>query len=632
MSAAPARPPRRRPRRGSLERPVGARTYRGTWLLVALPMLLAAFSVTRPTGLPSPQLPPAFDVASAGDLASELATDFPDRSRGSGGAAGAAQWFAEQLQPYGFRIRYERFEADVPGLGTQRFANVYAVVPGRSTSTIVVMAHRDNSGRSAGANDNGSGTAALIELARSYANPAASSSAPSSTRRVSPAHTLVFLSTDGAVVGGAGARWFADHSPLAEDVVAVVNLDSIGGAGPPRLELAGDRPRSPSISLVATAATLVLDQSGTAPQRSSALRQMIDLGFPFSFYEQAPFVGDGISAVTLTSAGDRPPTAFGDTSVKSPRLGQIGRASQQLLASLDEGLELTQGTSTYVYLGSRVIPGWSIELVLIASLLPFLAAAVDLFALCRRRQISLTPAFRSYRSRLAFWIWIAAAFEALGLLGFWSRGDPLPPPPEESVGTDWPVAGLIVLGALTLAGWLVARERLLPRREIRAEEELAGHAVALLVLGVLGLLVVAVNPFALIFLLPSLHAWIWLPQLRGRSLPTLATLAAGFLGPALLIWSFAIRLGLGLDGVWYLGQLTAIGYVPLYGIVFSAVWAAAGAQFAALSAGRYAPYPTARERPPLGPIRRVVRRFVLSSRAQTRLERASERRPHALEG
>src|SRR5436190_23496231 len=139
MSAASARPPRRRPRRGSLERPISARTYRGTWLLVALPMLLAAFTVTRPTGLPSPQLPPAFDVASATDLANELGTEFPDRSPGSAGSTGAAQWFAQQLQPYGFRIRYERFEADVPGLGRERFANVYAVVPGRPTSTIVVM-------------------------------------------------------------------------------------------------------------------------------------------------------------------------------------------------------------------------------------------------------------------------------------------------------------------------------------------------------------------------------------------------------------------------------------------------------------------------------------------------------------
>ncbi|HEY6584756.1 MAG TPA: hypothetical protein VIZ29_07910, partial [Gaiellaceae bacterium] len=57
------RPPavQRRPRRGSLERPVSGRTYRGTALLVAIPLLIAAFTVSRPEQLPPPSLPPAFD-------------------------------------------------------------------------------------------------------------------------------------------------------------------------------------------------------------------------------------------------------------------------------------------------------------------------------------------------------------------------------------------------------------------------------------------------------------------------------------------------------------------------------------------------------------------------------------------
>src|SRR5437764_11532000 len=102
MSAAPPRQARRRPRRGSLERPVSGRTYRGTWLLVAFPLLLAAFTVTRPAPLPRPDLPAAFDTAGARQLAGDLATAYPDRSPGTAGAAGAATWFEEQLRPYGF--------------------------------------------------------------------------------------------------------------------------------------------------------------------------------------------------------------------------------------------------------------------------------------------------------------------------------------------------------------------------------------------------------------------------------------------------------------------------------------------------------------------------------------------------
>jgi hypothetical protein len=637
MSASPPRPARRRPRRGSLERPVSGRTYRGTWLLVALPLLLAAFTVTRPAALDPPSLPAAFDTQGAAALAAYFAKNYPDRAPETTGAASAAAWVGDELRPYGFTVQADPFEATVAGRGRLRFVNLMAVAPGRSQSTIVVMAHRDNTGDSTGAVDNASGTAALIELARSYANPTASSSAPSSSKRVSPVHTIVFLSTDGGALGGIGAAHFAEHSGLARDVVGVINLDAIAAPGPPRIQIAGDAPRSPSATLVATAAARIIEQTGFAPRRPSALKQLLDLGFPFSFYEQAPFLGHGISAITLTSAGDRPPSVYDDAvgNIRPGRLGQIGRSAQQLLASLDEGLELRQGTSTFVYLGSRIVRGWAIELVLVAALLPSLVAAVDLFALTRRRRIALAPAVRSLRSRMGFWLWVVAVFEVLGLLGFWPDAGTRPPAPQASAGTNWPVVGLIVLAALSFAGWLISRERLLPKREASTEEELAGHAVALLALGLVGILVVSVNAFALIFLLPSLHAWLWLPQLRPRPLLSrLATLLIGFVGPALLLWEFAYRFGFGLDAVWYLLQLLAIGWAPLFGLLLVAVWAAAGGQLAALAGGRYAAYPDEQERPPLGPVRRTLRGVILASRARRRerLQAASEEGPTALQG
>ena len=91
-------------------------------------------------------------------------------------------------------------------------------------------------------------------------------------------------------------------------------------------------------------------------------------------------------------------------------------------------------------------------------------------------------------------------------------------------------------------------------------EELAGYTTALLVLGVLSLVVVATNAFALLFLLPSLHAWLWLPQLRDRRAAIrAAVLAAGLAGPALVLGSFAVRYGVGLDAPWYLATLAALG-------------------------------------------------------------------------
>jgi hypothetical protein len=601
MAALPPRPERRRPRPertrprpGSLERPVNARLYRGTWLLVGLPLLVAAFTVTRATPLPPPALPPVFDSTTAAALAEELADLHPNRTPGSPEALGAAEWVSDQLRQYGFTPQTQRFTADVPGLGQVELQNLIAVARGGSDQKIVVMAHRDGTGLGVGANDNASGTAALIELARGYARPRAPGSGR--PRDLTASNTIVFLSTDAGAFGAVGAEQFVRRSPYARNVVAVVNLDAIAGRGPARLELAGDEPRSPARTLVETAAVRVAEQSGRRPERPSAFRQLIDLGFPFSLYEQAPFVARGIPAITLTSAGDRPPPAFGDETVVEARLGQIGRSAQGIVGSLDQGLELARGTSTYVYLGPRIVRGWAIKLVLVAMLLPFLVAAIDLFARCRRRRIPLAPALRSFRRRLGFWFAAGLLFAGFSLAGAWPDGPARPLAPETAAATHWPWVPLGILAVAVIVAWLVARDRLLPSREPGRADELAGYSVALLALGVVALVVVGANAFALIFLLPSLHAWIWLPQLGGRpAWVRSAVLLAGFSGPLVLLWSFGTRFGLGLDAPWYVAALVALGYVPIQMPVIALAWAAAAAQLAALATRRYAPYPDPRE-------------------------------------
>jgi hypothetical protein len=580
-------------------------------LLVGLPLLVAALSVLRPTPLPR-SFQPAFDGQAAKALASDLATEYPDRSPGS---LAAAEWFREQLQQYGLRVRTEPFTAVIPGRGRVELRNLYAEAVGRSPRTIVVMAHRDNDGRGPGANDNASGTAMLIQLARAYATPPG---VPATA--LHPNHTIVFLSTDGGAFGGLGAAWFAEHSPVRHDVAAVINLDAVGGRGRLRLLFNGDVPRTPSGTMLETVAARAAAESGRTPARPGFVAQLVDLGFPLSLHEQAPFLAQRIGAVTLTTAEDPPdPVTDRPSLLRANRLGQVGRTAQDVLGTLDEGLEFAQGTSSYVWLGSRLIQGWAIELVLIACLLPFLATTVDLFARCRRRRIPLAPALRSHRSRLLFWAWAAVVFEVFALVGAWPEGSPRPLSPRSSVAHDWPAGALLGFAVLVLLGWLVARDRLIPRRVVTAEEVLAGHTAALLSLGALSLLVVAVNPFALIFLLPPLHAWLWLPQLRAaHPLARFGVLALGFTGPLLLLGSLAVRYDLGWDALWYLVTLRSVGYVSFVVIPLLVIWLAAAAQLATLTAGRYAPYPEASALPPRGPLRRAVRSVVLARRNRRR--------------
>jgi len=605
----PAR--RRRARRGSLERPVNARLYRSSFLFLSLPLLILAFSIVRAGPLPAPLLPPNFDGGATRQLAADFATSFPDRSPGGPAAVRAAQWFRDQMAPYGLPVATDTWQQDIAGLGTVRLRNVWAVAAGQSPQAIVVMAHRDDTGLGPGANDNATGTAALVELARNYAQAAGG--------RVRSAHTIVFLSTDAGAFGGFGAVRFSEHSPFR--VVATINLDGIGGRDSPRVVITGDTPRSPAATFVQTAARRVLEQAGVQPRRASILDQLIDLGFPFTLYEQGPFVARGVPAVTLTTAGERPPGAFADraSQLSTPRLTALGRAAQQTIGSLDQGLELAQGTTTFVWAGARIVRGWAIELVLIALLVPFLVGAVDLFAHCRRRRIPIFPAVRSLRTRVAFWLFVGLAFYVFRFLGAWPSGGARPPNPALTVAGDWPVIALLGLGVVALLGWAVARQRLAPRRPVGADENLAGETAALLAFGVVSLLVLATNPYALIFVLPAAHVWLWLPQVRSGAAPARALLLlVGLVGPLLLLLSFALRFGLGFDAPWYLLELVALGYVPPVNVAIALGGAACAAQLAAVAAGRYAPYPERNERPARGPFRELVRTVVLTRRARRR--------------
>ena len=135
--------------------------------------------------------------------------------------------------------------------------------------------------------------------------------------------------------------------------------------------------------------------------------------------------------------------------------------------------------------------------------------------------------------------------------------------------------GVLALVFLVGLGWLVARARLVPRGPVRRRRSSPARRPRCLRSAVVALLVVATNPFALIFLLPSLHAWLWLPQVRRHPIWTrLAVLGAGFLGPVLLLGSFAFRYGLGLDAPWYLAELIATGYVPLAAVAIAVAWLA----------------------------------------------------------
>ena len=86
--------------------------------------------------------------------------------------------------------------------------------------------------------------------------------------------------------------------------------------------------------------------------------------------------------------------------------------------------------------------GWAIELVLIALLVPFIVAIVDLFALCRRQRIGFGRRCARSAAGLLFWLFVGIVFTCFRLLGAWPDGPPRPPNPATAAAGDWPCCAL----------------------------------------------------------------------------------------------------------------------------------------------------------------------------------------------
>jgi len=589
-------------RRGTVDRPLNTRLVRVGFIVVAPAILALLFSVATTGTLPRSSLEPLFDTSAAATLAKRLSTEYPARVPGTVEAEGAARWYGETISALGLATEEETWSEELPDLGSVELRNVVTVVPGRSEESIILVAHRDNAGTSQPLGDNASGTAALIELARGFA-PQETGPDPL------PQRTLVLVSTDGGAYGGAGAAHFARLSQYAGDAIAVVVLDGLGGAGRPRIAIAGDRPSSPARALVSTAAARVEEQTGAAPTLPSVLTQLVDLGIPFAAGEQGPFLAAGIAAITLTTSEKNDPAIPAgdpDTPLSARRLGQLGRATEALVGSLDASVGGAFRTPDSLFFGDRAASGWTVRFALVVAVVPFALGVFDLLVRARRRGLPLAAAARGLRARLLLWLYGGLLLWIGAIAGVLPTGAPLPPPPYSSFLVDAPLAGLSILAIAFALGWLVGRRRLIPERDASPEERLAGFAAALGWLALVAIAFAVVTPYALVFVLPSLYAWIWLP-LRGRVWERVVLYVAGLAGPVLGLVLLAVELDLAvLDAPLYVAGLATVRYLSIGSVLLAAAWAAAAAQLAALAFGRYAAYAGGTEPPPPGIVRRSV--------------------------
>jgi len=188
-----------------------------------------------------------------------LADDRRDgRGVGTAGLDSAAAYIAAAfarigLKPAGDDGFFQPFTVDSSapaaahaGVGGARTRNVVALLPGSgplATEVVVVGAHYDHLGKSVfgsldpdsvgvvhnGADDNASGTTALLEMARRLTG-----------RQGRSARTIVFVAFSGEELGLLGSTYYVKHPARPLNVTyAMLNLDMVGRLGTRKLTVFG---------------------------------------------------------------------------------------------------------------------------------------------------------------------------------------------------------------------------------------------------------------------------------------------------------------------------------------------------------------------------------------------------------
>jgi hypothetical protein len=130
---------------------------------------------STPTATASPQTTTS-NTAFDGDRAFEHVrrqVEIGPRPAGSAELARARDYIVGELKSYGLNVTSDEFSATTP-VGEKRFVNVTAEIPGESSDVILLASHYDTKPikefRFVGANDGGSSTGTLMEIARVLAS------------------------------------------------------------------------------------------------------------------------------------------------------------------------------------------------------------------------------------------------------------------------------------------------------------------------------------------------------------------------------------------------------------------------------------------------------------------------------
>ncbi len=243
------------------------------------------------------ELPPAFSQARLAAHVNMLAAPgLEGRGLGTAGERAAAEYVAAEMKAAGLTPAgdeggfLQRFRVEKTASGSPAdVVNVAGILAGtdpawKDQPVVVVVAHYDHLGRGwpdarkgfegqvhPGADDNASGVAVLLELARALKDD-------------KPKRPVVFLAVTGEEAGRLGSkRWVAGPSArLAAKTFAAVNLDTVGRLGAGKLQVLGTGTAGEWIHAVRGASWVTGVETKAVPEtlESSDHLSFVEAGIP----------------------------------------------------------------------------------------------------------------------------------------------------------------------------------------------------------------------------------------------------------------------------------------------------------------------------------------------------------------
>jgi hypothetical protein len=499
----------------------------------------------------------------------------PERTPGSDDDEVAAEFVAERLGAVqGGELSEQTFASSFEGEEVE-LRNEILVLPGESERQVVLLAARD-SARGPGFATSAAATGALIEIAESFGGARHSK-------------TLVFVSTAAGSDGATGAREFADAYPDLDLIDAAIVIEQPGAAepAPPHVIPWSSGPESTSIQLTLTAAAAVTAQIDAPAGEGAALGGLLSLALPSGLGEQSVLIADGINAVGISAAGERPlpPADDGSKSLSAVTLGEYGRAALALVTALDAApVAPEHGPDAYIRVAGNLVPGWSLGLLTLTLVLPSALAAFDAVARSWRRGDGRPRDLAWVMGRCLPFVAALALAMLLAFVGIAPR--PRFPFDPGRFAIGWGAAAVLfcLTAAFTLA-WIATKPLRVPRGSTRAA--LGGAAGVMLCVAVVAVWIL--NPYLALLAVPAAHSWLAVAP-PGDSLGiagAVAAVAGAVVLPLVGIADLASRLEVGITVPWHLLLMVVGGQLGvLLGLLGALI---AGCFVALVAAARGAP-------------------------------------------